>query len=372
MNIFGGTKLRKPAIANKALTYLTPGAEPSFTYSKLETPLKPNELLVHVQAASINPLDSHLIESALSWTVPGEKGIGRDFAGTIKEVGSNLTQKWSVGESVCGLFLRVLKNGPMTGTLSTYIVVDVNVDAVTRIPEKITIEEAAAWPLTFGTAFRSLSYAKLDCNSHVCILGGSTAVGLFAIQLAKNYFKVAKIVVTCSSGFSEELCKSLGADVTVDYRAMHNVADALLLVVNDTMPGKKFNVIVDCVGGKDILNHWKALLEPSTMGSAYVTLVGDSPTDKDTSHISVGGPTAYLTNPIMIGRKLTGAFTKLNYIVESVAPGEWINIGRDLISRGQIMIIVDSVYPWTQYHAAFEKLNNRKAHGKIVLRVEDF
>lgn len=103
-----------------------------------------------------------------------------------------------------------------------------------------------------------------------------------------------KVVVTCSAA-SSELCKKLGADITIDYRAAANIGDSLMYVLGqksvesndftytnqpgeDTAPpgGKRFQLIFDCAGGTDVVFKAYQLLTPTKDGSAYVTIVGDS------------------------------------------------------------------------------------------------
>lgn len=354
----------------KSLSYVSKDTPPTYTYSNFPSTPK-NNVLIKVSAAGLNPLDLQLINSPLSIAAPGIKGIGRDYSGVIEEVGANHANNWAVGDRVCGMYLHF--SGP--GTIATYVSVNPNTDRIIKIPPTLTMEEAAAFPLSFGTAFRSLSYAKLDSSSWVCILGGNTAAGQFAIQLARNYYNVAHIVVSASSK-NEYFVKELGADTVIDYKMERSVGEALTEILgSDTHNGfeiqyntpQKFQLIFDCVGGTDVLNRAVDLLEPKVNGSAYVTIVGDS---KTTSQ-QLGGPGAYLYNPAMIGRKFMSAtgISGLNYIVESVADGDWLYKAYDMILNGTVRVIVDSVYDWEEWREAFAKLESRKVRGKVVLRI---
>ena len=70
-------------------------------------PLQPYELLVRVHAASINPLDSQLWRSGLAAVVAGEKGMGRDFSGTVEAAGSQV-KGFSKGDDVFGLLYQIV------------------------------------------------------------------------------------------------------------------------------------------------------------------------------------------------------------------------------------------------------------------------
>lgn len=344
--------------AVKALTYLHPGAHPAFTYHEIASPVKPNQLLVKVTHASVNPVDIKTMNTSLTWSAPGEKGIGRDFSGVIDEVGSDLKEGWKVGDRVCGMKSMLVGKG----TLATHIVVTPGTDAVAVVPDSLTNEEAAAFPLVFGTAFQALSRAKLDSESWVCVLGGTTATGMYVIQLAKRYYNVERVIATSSSA---DLAKSLGADEVINYKEQ-GILEGLR---NSSQPTpKKFRLIVDCVGGTDVLNHHSEFLEPKSAGSAYVTLVGDS---KNDFH-SLGGPLAYSYNPAMVGRKLFGGFSGINYHVESIAPGNWINNAVQLFKTGSIRVVIDSTVDWRKFEDAFKKVQEGRAHGKVVLIIENF
>lgn len=368
-------------VAIKALTYVGKGRTPNFTYRKIGLPLKPNMVLIKVSTAALNPIDLQLMNSPISVTSPGNKGIGRDFCGVIEEVGKNQKEKWKVGDRVCGMFIHI--NGQ--GTVASHVCINPDVDRIIKVPPNLSDEEAAAFPLTLGTAMKSLAHAKLDSHSWICILGGATATGQFAIQLAKNFYNVEKIVVTCSAA-SNQFCKDLGADVCIDYRAAANIGDSLKYVLGQKSVdsqdfastentsqiegganSKKFQLIFDCCGGTDVVYKAYELLNPMKDGSAYVTIVGD----QKTSPSRVGGPGGYIYNPAMIGRKLLSAtgFSGVNYIVESIAPGDWLDKAYDLMLERTVQVHIDSTYDWNDWKPALEKLASRKNRGKIVLKI---
>ncbi|MDB2457792.1 zinc-binding dehydrogenase, partial [bacterium] len=86
-------------------------------------------------------------------------------------------------------------------------------------PENLTFEEAASIPLVGMTALQVLKNSGLKEGDSIFISGGAGGVGTMAIQLAKHVFKAGLVVTTASKGAKEKLCKSLGADVVVDYKS---------------------------------------------------------------------------------------------------------------------------------------------------------
>lgn len=365
----------------KALTYVGKGAPPNFTFKSINSPIPKNKILIRINAAALNPIDLQLMNAPLTITSPGQKGIGRDFSGVVEEVGTNQKTKWKIGDRVCGMFIHI--NGQ--GTVADHVCINPDIDHIIKAPPNLSAEEAAAFPLSFGAAYRAMSHAKYDANSWVCILGGNTAAGQYAIQLARNYFSVDKIVVTASSR-SDAFVRELGADMVIDYKSATNIGDSLMYVlgkkqvesqdftatnntrhVTEEIGGKKFRLILDCVGGTDVLYKAYDLLEPTSAGSAYVTLVGDNKMTPE----QVYGADGYLYNPSSFGRKLMSAtgISGINYIFENIAPGDWLDKAYDLFLEGTVKVTIDSVYEWSDWKKAIEKLQSGKVRGKVVLHI---
>ena len=98
--------------SNTSLTYTKPCSQPHLTHAHIPT-LKPNEVLVKIKAAAINPVDIQLWGNPVIGWLAGskEKGIGRDYSGEIAAIGSGVkeTRKWDVGDEVFGLCNRPVR-----------------------------------------------------------------------------------------------------------------------------------------------------------------------------------------------------------------------------------------------------------------------
>lgn len=99
--------MARPTIS-KALRFTLPGADLDILEKDI-APLPANEILVKVHAASINPVDIQLWRSKLVGVVAGDKGMGRDFSGTVVEVGANVNG-WNVGDDIFGMIQGVVGN----------------------------------------------------------------------------------------------------------------------------------------------------------------------------------------------------------------------------------------------------------------------
>lgn len=367
----------------KSLTYVGKGAPLNFTFRKINSPIPKNKILIRILSAALNPIDLQLMNAPISLASPGQKGIGRDFCGIVEEIGTAQKENWKAGDVVCGMFIHI--NGQ--GTVADYVCIDPDVDHIIKAPPNLTPDEAAAFPLSFGAAYRSLANAKLDSNSWICILGGNTAAGQFAIQLARNHYKVAKIVTTASSK-SDAFVRSLGADMVIDYRSVASISDALSYVLgqnkiesqdftstsntshaSDEMGDKRFRLILDCVGGTDVLYKAYGLMDPTSAGSAYVTLVGDNTMTPE----QIYGSGGYLYNPSTFGRKLLSAtgLSGIKYVFENVTPGDWLDKAYDILLAGTVKVTIDSVYNISDWKSAFEKMQTGKVRGKVVIHVSD-
>lgn len=340
----------------RALTFKYPGADYKFTEYQIQRPIGKTEVLVKIQYAALNPVDYKLADTSLGYFMPGEKGLGKDFMGTIEEVGSDVTN-FACGDKVCGKYTRAFGRG----TLATYAAIDTAVDAIMKVPETLSDEENAAWPLALCTAYEALIRAKLDETSNVCILGGSTAVGLFAIQLAKNVFNVQNVTVTCSAA-SAELVKSYGADEVVDYRTEDH-GEALVKMVGGQPKkdakvaehpslDKKFSIIFDNIDDADVWARVDQLLAPQSTGSAYVTINLNSAKSMACTLYS----------------KFFGI--KKNFFLLQSDNGPGFKMAPEWFKSGAVRIPIDDVKSWKDHDAAFGKLKSQRAHGKIVLKID--
>lgn len=348
------------SVSVTALTYRGT-SEPSLQ----ETTVKftENHLLVKVTAASLNPIDIKLATSPVGWTIPGQKGVGKDFAGVIEKVGSKCdSSKWKVGDRVMGK----VANMNLAGTIATYVVVNPTTEAVLHTPSSFSDAQGAAVPLVFETSYDCLHYNTEEFikDSNVLILGGSTACGIIAIQLAKKCFGAANVTVTCSPA-KNELLRELGADTFIDYKS--DVVDELRKFVSSS--GKKYDIIYDCVGGRKVLDNIDDILAPKQTGSYYVTIVGDEESAgvEDGVYKNCGGPLAYFYKPGMLMRHIRGSCRYICHIPP--ATGEtWHHTGKDIISRPDFKVIIDSEYKLQDWKQAWDRLASRRALGKVIIR----
>jgi NADPH:quinone reductase-like Zn-dependent oxidoreductase len=236
----------------KALTFKRYGKSPEIGFADVPRPvLKPDELLVQVHAAGLNPIDNMiptgLFKAVVRFQLPAT--LGSDLAGVVIEVGSRVT-RFKPGDAV---FANIFDLG--TGSIAEFAVVPESVAAVK--PANLDFVQAASIPMVGLTSWQALKErASLRAGQKVFIPAGSGGVGTFAIQLAKHLG--AKVGTTTSTG-NVELVRSLGADEVVDYKKQE---------FEKVLRG--YDVVLGTVRG-DTIEKSIGILKP---GSKIVSLIG--------------------------------------------------------------------------------------------------
>lgn len=168
--------------------------------------LGPRDLLVRVEAVSVNPVDVKRRASTKSPVV-----LGFDAAGTVEAIGEDVTH-YAVGDEV---YYAGAVNRP--GSNAEFQAVDERI--VGRKPTSLTFVEAAALPLTAITAWESLFDRfglTAESEGDLLVLAGAGGVGSILIQLAKKLTRV-RVIATASRDDSRAYALAMGADLVVDH-----------------------------------------------------------------------------------------------------------------------------------------------------------
>src|SRR5438105_4618505 len=170
----------------------------------------PNDLLVKVRAASVNPVDFKIRDGGVKVLIPYEFPLvlGNDLAGDVESVGAGVT-RFKPGDAI---YARLDKD--RIGAFAEHALVSESACALK--PAGLDYVEAASLPLVGLTAWQALiDLGHLARGQKVLIHAGSGGVGTFAIQLAKH---LGATVATTASAKNHELVRSLGADLAIDYK----------------------------------------------------------------------------------------------------------------------------------------------------------
>jgi NADPH2:quinone reductase len=197
----------------KAAFFDTTGTPDVIRIGEVPRPVpKEGEILVKVQAASINPIDTYIRSGAAPMPLPKPSAItGTDFAGVVEAVGPG-AGTFQPGDRVWGSNQGLLGR---QGTCSEYVCTDQKWAYPT--PGNVSDEQAAAGALVGITAHLGLfARAKLSQPSFVFVNGGTGGVGSMVVQMAKA--AGARVICTVGSAEKAKLATELGADWTINYK----------------------------------------------------------------------------------------------------------------------------------------------------------
>jgi NADPH:quinone reductase-like Zn-dependent oxidoreductase len=298
---------------------------------------KDDELLIKVRAASVNPLDSHLMKGGpyivrllLGLGKPKIKRPGVDVAGQVEAVGRNVTQ-FKSGDAVFGL---------CKGTFAQYVCAPESAFVIK--PDKITFEQAAAVPVAALTALQGLrDKAKIRPGQEVLINGAAGGVGTFAVQIAKSFG--AQVTAVCSTK-NVDMVRSIGADQVIDYTQQD------LLNAN-----KRYDIIFDKVGNHS-LSSCRRLLNPKGI-NLMVGMLGDR------------GILSLLTR--LVTALVWSRFISQNFIVFIAKLNKQdLTLLSELMASKKVTPVIDKCYSLNQVPEAIRYLSEHHARGKVVITLQ--
>ena len=220
----------------RAVRYHEHGGPETLTVEDVERPTAAaDDLLVRVEAAGINPVDTYFREGAydlpaLPWTP------GSDVAGVVETTGADVTA-FEDGDRVVATGLGRTHQG----TCAEYVAVPARLAA--RVPDGVGSDVAAAAALVGVTAWQAfVHHADVEPAERVLVHGGNGGVGHLAVQLAAGMG--ADVTATARPEFHDRL-RELGADVVVDY-TRDDLADAIAAAgAPDVVLGTVVNETID-------------------------------------------------------------------------------------------------------------------------------
>jgi NADPH:quinone reductase-like Zn-dependent oxidoreductase len=312
----------------KAIQFDRYGAPSVLTCREVERPVYgPEELLVRVRAAGVNPKDCLVRKGKFRWFT-GRRfplGLGHDFAGTMEAAGRQV-DAFQIGDAVYGM-----TNGWKGRTYAEFVAV--RVSEIALKPADLSFEEAAAVPLAAQTALQALrDLGRVTPSHRVLINGAAGGVGTFAIQIAR--ILGAQVTAVCS-GRNADMVRRLGADQVIDYtredlRQLSDPVDVFF----DVFGNRRFPEIrptltprgrfISTVPGLPILK-WGLLSRMSSGPKAHLVVVKSRAADLQTL-------------------------------------SAWIEA--QLLSP-----VVDRAYPLEEVQKAHAYIETKRARGKVVLTI---
>ncbi|MBY0578827.1 MAG: zinc-dependent alcohol dehydrogenase family protein [Burkholderiales bacterium] len=303
----------------------------------------PHDLLVRLLAAGVNPVDAKLRRRGTYYPENLPCILGLDGAGVVESVGA-FVSRFKAGDEV--FFL----NGGIGGAPGNYAeYACVHEDFVAHKPASISMEEAAAIPLVFITAWESLfDRAGLAPGQSVLVHGGAGGVGHVAIQIAK--YCGAKVAATVSSGEKAQFAGEIGADFAINYLE-RDFVQAIL----DWTNGQGVDVVLDTAGGETFCRSFAAI----RFYGRLVTLLDPSCSSMKEAR----------TRNLNIGYELmlTPLFYGLH--AQRLAQRAMLEAASQMMDEGRLEIRVAHVFPLEAANAAHAMIESGHTTGKIVLDI---
>eukprot|EP01038_Epipyxis_sp_PR26KG_P007283 gene7283-9925_t len=300
----------------------------------------PGYALVKVVVASVIPLDVAVLKGYLAqlpWVTRLPHTPGYEYSGIVEEIGEDVTNV-AVGDAVATANFGIARHddgdSPVASGLAEYALIIAS--KLSKKPANVPFAVAAGLPVAVTTAFRPLyDVGKVDSSSKILIFGGSSSVGLVAIQFAKL---LGAYVVTTSSGRSRGFTEQFGPDKIIDY----TVSDW-----SEDPDVKGFDLILDCIGEKDGLEK----------------AVSKGTVKPDGIYYSIANP-AIGYNPAGHPPLKFGANTAM---IQSTPT---VDEALRLVSEGKLVVPVEAEFPFTLEGVidALKRVESGKSLGKNVVR----
>ncbi|AFN79685.1 oxidoreductase [Stutzerimonas stutzeri DSM 10701] len=316
------------------------GPAENLVVEDLDSPqIKKGEVLLDVHAAGVNFPDTLIIEGKYQFKPPFPFSPGGEAAGMVAAVGEKITHL-KVGDRVMAL----------TGWGSFAEQVAVSGQNVLPIPAEMDFTTAAAFSMTYGTSMHALKQrANLQPGETLLVLGASGGVGLAAVEIGKAIG--ARVIAAASTNEKLEIARKAGADELINYSEA-----SLRERLKELTDGQGVDVIYDPVGGKLFEEAFRSIAWNGRM-----LVVG----------FAAGGeiPALPANLPLLKGASLIGVFW--GAFAQRQPQDNAANFKQLFAwyAEGKLKPLVSQTFALEQAAEAIDTLGQRKAVGKLVVKV---
>jgi NADPH2:quinone reductase len=324
----------------RAIEITAPGGPEVLRVTRRPVPVPAvNEVLIEVAAAGVNRPDVLQRKGGYP-PPPGASDIpGLEVAGTIVVAGAGVND-WRPGDRVCALVTG--------GGYAEYVAAPA--PQCLPIPRGLTFVEAAGLPETFFTVWVNVfERARLKDSETLLVQGGSSGIGVTAIQMARAFGH--RVFITAGSGEKCAACEKLGASRAINYRTEDFVA-----VVKELTGGKGVDVILDMVGGDYVPRELACLADDGRL--SLIAFLGGTKATIDMSDILRRRLT--ITGSTLRARSVEVKGAIAQALKQKVWP---------LIEAGKIKPVIYQTFRLEAASAAHALMESSAHVGKIVLEV---
>ena len=325
----------------KAMVLNAYGDAATFEATELPRPeVQPGQVLVRIAATSVNTIDTMIRamgkDLPLSPDLPAV--LGMDFAGTVEEVGADVTG-FAKGDEVYGCAGGL---AGLQGALAEFMPADARL--IAHKPTSLSMRQAAALPLVGITAYEGLTRAGAGEGQKVLIQGGAGGVGHVAIQVARHLG--AEVFATGTGADQIAAIEGYGA-TAIDFRA-EKIADYVAAHTS----GAGFDVVFDSVGGANLPNSFEA----AALNAQIVTTVALLELDLTPAHFK--------------GLSMHIVFMLLPMLHDQgrAVHGDILKTLAELADAGKLKPLLDGEhFGFDAVGEAYARLTSGQALGKVVV-----
>ncbi|MBI4063614.1 MAG: zinc-binding dehydrogenase [Elusimicrobia bacterium] len=332
------------------LEYVTDFPEPA---------INDDEALVRVRATALNHLDIWVRQGLPGLKLPLPHISGCDISGEIFKTGRNV-KNWKQGDAVIvapGISCfncKFCKSGrdnicATYGIIGEHIhgglaeLVKVKKEQLLAKPENLSFEEAAAFPLTFLTAWHMLhTHAQIAKSKSVAVLGAASGIGVAALQIAK-LAGAGPIFALGSAAEKLSKAEALGATHAI---LVKNDNPAFYREILKATDGQGVDIVFEHVGPATMESSIKSLKKGGIIVTCGATTGAKTPLDLR----------YFFTRELRLQGSIMGTLNELKEIVK-------------LVEAKKLKPVVDSVFPLEKTREAQEKMLSRDFFGKIVIKI---
>jgi putative PIG3 family NAD(P)H quinone oxidoreductase len=302
--------------------------------------VRPGEVLIKVAYAGVNRPDVSQRMGKYPPPVDASKIMGLEVSGEIAHLGEGVTG-FSLGDKVCALC-----NG---GGYAEFV--SVPVGQVLPIPKGLSLLEAAALPENFFTVWTNVfQRGKLSAGESFMVHGGSSGIGLTAIQLAKNFG--AKVFCTVGNEEKVQACQKAGAELAINYKTQ-NFVDEIARATNKA----GVNLILDMVGGSYIQGNLQSL----SLDGRLVQIAFLQPSKVEVDWLQIMTKRLTYTGSTLRPRTAQDKAQMAKELLEHVWP---------LLENKRVSPVIYKVFGLLEACEAHVLLESSQHIGKIMLKVD--
>jgi len=292
-----------------------------------------DEVLIRVQAASVNPADWHMLRAdpflirlmGDGLLKPKNKILGIDAAGQVEAVGRSV-KEFQPGDAVFGT--------SQYGGFAEYVCA--REDRLVLKPPGTSCEQAAAVPVAAISALQGLrDKGRIQRGQKVLINGASGGVGTFAVQIAKAF--ETEVTGVCSTK-NLNMVRSIGADHVIDYTRE-----------DFTRNGRRYDLILDAAAYRSISDYRRAL-SPNGI------------------YVLIGGSVSRLFQVLLLGPWFSMTGTKMGFMMARMNSKDLVFL-KELLEAGKVVPVIDRRYPLSEVADALRYLEEGHARGKVIITV---